>query len=53
MDKGKEDTLRRAIKRIIARVVKEVHENRGEAVENLMINQTAYEITKEITIRTL
>ena len=48
-----EDALRRAIRRIVARVVKEAHENRGEAVENLMINQTAYELTKEVTIRTI
>lgn len=53
MDKGKEDALKRVIRRVLKRVVKEAHENRGEAVENLMINQTAYELTKEVTIRTI
>ena len=52
MDKGKEDALRRVFKRIVARVVKETHENRGADVEAIMINQTGYELLKEVTIRT-
>ena len=52
MDKSKEDALRRVFKRVLARVVKEAHENRGADIESIMINQTGYELLKEVTIRT-
>lgn len=53
MDKSKEDALRRVFKRILIRMVKETHENRGADIEAMMINQTAYELLKEVTIRTI
>ncbi len=53
MDKGKEDALKRVIRRILTRVVKEAHENRGADVETIMVNQTTYELLKEVTIRTV
>lgn len=52
MDKSKKDALRRVIIRVLTRVVKEAHENRGEDVEEIMIHQTGYELLKEVTIRT-
>ena len=52
MDKSKENTLIRLFKRRLTKVVKDAHENKGEAVEALMINETAYEMVKEVTIRT-
>lgn len=53
MDKGKESTLIRLFKRRLAKVVKDAHENRGDAVEKLMVKETAYEMVKEVTIRTI
>ena len=52
MDKDKENTLIRLFKRRLAKVVKDAHENRGVEVEALMISETAYEMVKEVTIRT-
>ena len=52
MDKGKEDTLIRLFKRRLAKVVKDAHENRGNTVEALMVKEAAYEMVKEVTIRT-
>ena len=52
MDKGKESTLIKLFKRRIAKVVKDAHENRGPIVEALMVNEAAYEMVKEVTIRT-
>ena len=52
MDKDKESTLIKLFRRRLTKIVKDAHENRGADVEALMINEAAYEMVKEVTIRT-
>lgn len=52
MDKDKEDALKRVFKRILTKLVKEVQKGGSDAVDAIMINQTTYELLKEVTIRT-
>jgi len=52
MDKSKEDALRRVIRRILTRVVKETREHNDVKLDNIRVLQTTYELLKEVTIRT-